>query len=68
MATTYVLGRVVGTPLVGNLSDVLLKKFAVPRSVIISSGCWELPHAFGLIPCQFPMYTCWGCCLLPAVY
>jgi len=38
MATIYVLGRVFGTPLVGKLSDVLLKKYAVPRSVISFIG------------------------------
>jgi sugar phosphate permease len=38
MATVYVLGRVIGTPLVGNLSDVLLKKFAIPRAVVILAG------------------------------
>jgi MFS transporter, OPA family, sugar phosphate sensor protein UhpC len=38
MATIYVLGRVFGTPLVGKLSDVLLKKYAVPRSVISFTG------------------------------
>lgn len=46
MATTYVLGRVVGTPLVGNLSDVLLKKFAVPRSVIIFVGLLGIAACF----------------------
>jgi sugar phosphate permease len=38
MATVYVLGRVVGTPLVGKLSDVLLKRFAIPRAVVIFVG------------------------------
>ena len=38
MATIYVLGRVFGTPLVGKLSDVLLKKFGIPRAVIIFAG------------------------------
>jgi sugar phosphate permease len=38
MATVYVLGRVIGTPLVGKLSDVLLKRFAIPRAVVIFAG------------------------------
>ncbi|MGD0972804.1 MAG: MFS transporter [Candidatus Korobacteraceae bacterium] len=38
MATVYVLGRVIGTPLVGKLSDVLLKRFAIPRAVVILAG------------------------------
>jgi sugar phosphate permease len=38
MATLYSLGRVIGTPLVGKLSDFLLKKFAVPRAVVIFVG------------------------------
>lgn len=38
MATIYVLGRVFGTPLVGKLSDILLKRRNTPRSVIILVG------------------------------
>ncbi|MEI7429745.1 MAG: MFS transporter [Betaproteobacteria bacterium] len=38
MATVYVLGRVIGTPLVGKLSDVLLKNKGIPRSVVICIG------------------------------
>jgi len=38
MATIYVLGRVFGTPLVGKLSDVLLKKYAMPRSIVTFVG------------------------------
>jgi sugar phosphate permease len=38
MATIYVLGRVFGTPLVGKFSDILLKKYAVPRSVVSFTG------------------------------
>lgn len=38
MATVYVIGRVIGTPLVGKLSDILLKRNNTPRSVIILVG------------------------------
>lgn len=38
MATVYVLGRVIGTPIVGKLSDILLKKHGVPRSAIMCIG------------------------------
>jgi sugar phosphate permease len=35
MATMYSLGRVVGTPFVGKLSDILLKRFAVTRAAVL---------------------------------
>jgi sugar phosphate permease len=38
VATIYVLGRVIGTPLVGKLSDVLLKKHGIPRALVIFAG------------------------------
>lgn len=50
MATVYVLGRVFGTPMVGKLSDVLLKKYHQPRSVIIFAGLL-------LIALMFYVYT-----------
>ena len=50
MATLYVLGRVFGTPMVGKLSDVLLKKYKAPRSVIIFAGLL-------LIALMFYVYT-----------
>jgi len=46
MATVYVLGRVIGTPLVGKLSDVLLKKYAVPRAVVIFAGLLGIAGLF----------------------
>jgi sugar phosphate permease len=46
MATVYVLGRVIGTPLVGKLSDVLLKKFAIPRAVVILAGLLGIAALF----------------------
>jgi sugar phosphate permease len=46
MATAYVLGRVVGTPLVGRLSDVLLKKFAITRSSVIFAGLLGVAACF----------------------
>jgi sugar phosphate permease len=50
MATVYVLGRVFGTPLVGKLSDYLLKRNNTPRSVVILVGLL-------LIACMFYVYT-----------
>ena len=50
MATVYVLGRVFGTPMVGKLSDVLLKKYHQPRSVVIFAG-------LVLIAVMFYVYT-----------
>lgn len=38
MATLYVLGRVFGTPVVGKISDILLKRYQTPRSVVIAAG------------------------------
>jgi sugar phosphate permease len=46
MATVYVLGRVIGTPLVGKLSDVLLKKYAIPRAVVIFVGLLGIAGLF----------------------
>ncbi|MDR3563971.1 MAG: MFS transporter [Negativicutes bacterium] len=46
MATVYVLGRVIGTPLVGKLSDVLLKKYAIPRAVISFAGLLGIAALF----------------------
>lgn len=50
MATVYVLGRVLGTPLVGKLSDYLLKHKNTPRSVVILAGLL-------LIAAMFYTYT-----------
>lgn len=50
MATVYVIGRVFGTPLVGKLSDVLLKKYAMPRSIVTFVGLL-------LIAALFYVYT-----------
>jgi sugar phosphate permease len=36
MASVYVAGRILGTPLLGKLSDVLLTKYQVPRTAIIA--------------------------------
>jgi MFS family permease len=38
MATVYVVGRVIGPPLVGKLSDVLLRNYGVPRAAVIFAG------------------------------
>jgi sugar phosphate permease len=46
MATIYVLGRVFGTPFVGKLSDLLLKKHGVPRSVVTCVGLFLLTGMF----------------------
>lgn len=35
MATMYVAGRIIGTPLVGKFSDYLLSRYRVPRTVIL---------------------------------
>lgn len=36
MASVYVAGRIIGTPLLGKLSDVLLVRYSVPRTLIIA--------------------------------
>lgn len=36
MASVYVAGRIIGTPLLGKLSDFLLSKYCVPRTAIIA--------------------------------
>lgn len=36
MASVYVAGRILGTPLLGKLSDVLLVRYNVPRTLIIA--------------------------------
>jgi len=46
MATLYVMGRVVGTPLVGKLSDILLKRLNTPRSVVIMGGLLGIAAMF----------------------
>jgi sugar phosphate permease len=54
MATVYVLGRVIGTPLVGNLSDVLLRKFAIPRAVVIFVGLLGIAACFWAFSMPIP--------------
>ena len=46
MATFYVLGRTIGTPLVGKLSDALLRRYGVPRSAIIFVGLLGIAALF----------------------
>jgi sugar phosphate permease len=46
MATLYVMGRVVGTPLVGKLSDILLKRLNTPRSVVMMGGLLGIAAMF----------------------
>jgi sugar phosphate permease len=46
MATLYVLGRTIGTPMVGKLSDVLLKKHGVPRAAVILVGLLGIAALF----------------------
>lgn len=36
MASVYVAGRIIGTPLLGKLSDFLLVRYSVPRTLIIA--------------------------------
>lgn len=36
MASVYVTGRIIGTPLLGKLSDFLLVRYSVPRTLIIA--------------------------------
>jgi sugar phosphate permease len=38
IATAYVLGRVFGSPAIAQLSDILLRRFGVPRTVVMA-GC-----------------------------
>jgi sugar phosphate permease len=54
MATVYVLGRVIGTPLVGKLSDVLLKKHQTPRSVVIFGGLLGIALMFYVYTTPIP--------------
>jgi len=53
MATIYVLGRVFGTPMVGHLSDFLLKR-GVPRSVVIGTGLLVIALIFYLYTLPIP--------------
>jgi MFS family permease len=46
MATFYVLGRTIGTPMVGKLSDVLLKRYGVPRAAVIFVGLLGIAALF----------------------
>ena len=54
MATIYVVGRVFGTPLVGKLSDWLLKQYGVPRSFIIGLGLVVIAVLFWLYTTHIP--------------
>jgi MFS transporter, OPA family, sugar phosphate sensor protein UhpC len=36
MATSYVMGRVVGAPVVGQISDILLRRYGVPRTAVMA--------------------------------
>ena len=46
MATVYVVGRVLGPPLVGKLSDVLLKQYGIPRALVIFVGLLGMAALF----------------------
>lgn len=54
MATVYVVGRVFGTPLVGKLSDWMLKKNNTPRSVVIFVGLLLLGVMFYVYTTPIP--------------
>ncbi len=54
MATLYVLGRVFGTPVVGKISDYLLKHYKVPRSVVIGLGLVGIAFIFFLYTTPIP--------------
>lgn len=53
MATIYVLGQVFGTPMVGHLSDFLLKR-GIPRSVVIGTGLLVITVIFYLYTLPIP--------------
>ncbi|SDB97850.1 Sugar phosphate permease [Cupriavidus sp. YR651] len=53
MATLYVLGRVFGTPVVGKISDRLLKR-NIPRSVVIGIGLLMIAALFFLFTLRIP--------------
>ncbi|MFT4171097.1 MAG: MFS transporter [Rhodocyclaceae bacterium] len=53
MATMYVLGRVFGTPVVGWISDRLLKH-GIPRSVVIGVGLLLIALTFYLFTLHIP--------------
>ncbi len=53
MATMYVLGRVFGTPVVGWISDKLLKR-NIPRSVVIGVGLLLIALVFYLFTLPIP--------------
>lgn len=53
MATLYVLGRVFGTPVVGKLSDWLLKR-GIPRSFVIGVGLLMIAALFSLFTVRIP--------------
>ncbi len=54
MATIYVLGRVIGSPLMGKLSDVLLKKYGIPRAAIIFVGLVVIALQFWIFTTPIP--------------
>lgn len=60
MATLYVLGRVFGTPFVGKISDYLLKKYEIPRSVIIGAGLVGIGGLFFLFTTNIPNHFMLG--------
>ncbi|WP_337998285.1 MFS transporter [Oleispirillum naphthae] len=54
MATLYVLGRCLGSPVVGQVSDMLLKKYAVPRFSIVTVMMVLIVVIFGLFTLPIP--------------
>jgi sugar phosphate permease len=54
IATAYVLGRVIGSPIVGQISDILLRKYGVPRTVVMAACQATGIVIFGLLTLPIP--------------
>jgi MFS transporter, OPA family, sugar phosphate sensor protein UhpC len=54
MATAYVMGRIVGSPIVGQISDLLLRRFGIPRSAVMAACQFISIVVFGLLTLPIP--------------
>lgn len=57
MATLYVLGRCLGSPVIGQISDMLLRRYGLPRSVIFTlmMACMTIIFILFTLPIPNPI-------------
>jgi MFS transporter, OPA family, sugar phosphate sensor protein UhpC len=60
IVTMFIIGRMLGTPLVGKLSDYLLKQYGTPRSVLIAAILFLTAVMYYVFTLPMPSVYCIG--------